>query len=139
MQFIKDHQKIFETVFPHPIPEGLNINNQNDHSEIEELNPKDAIEVAQFSGDVENWTTWRQQTFFYVCGVPEHNYTFLLFAINWDDNWGCWERQSWGAIHGLSTHENAASSLLKNFAVEHLENADDGEWKKFLLNCACKA
>jgi len=132
LKFIKDHQSIFHKVFEAEIPEDLDLFNSADHSELEELNPPDAIEVAEFSDEVENWTTWKQQSFFYVCKVPKHEDTYLLFAIDWDDNWGTWERQSWSAVEGVKTHESASSVLLKHFANENIENADDGNWKQFL-------
>ena len=133
MKFIEDHQSIFHKVFETEIPENLDLFNSTDHSELEELNPPDAIEVAEFSDEVENWTTLKQQSYFYVCKVPILKDTFLLFAINWDDNWERWERQSWGAVEGLDTHENASNVLLKHFANENLNNAEEGKWKRFLL------
>lgn len=133
MKFIEDHQSIFHKVFEKEIPEDLDLFNSADHSELEELNPSDAIEVAEFSDEVENWTTWKQQSYFYVCKVPILKDTFLLFAINWDDNWERWERQSLGAVEGLDTHKNASNVLLKHFANENLNNAEESKWKRFLL------
>jgi hypothetical protein len=132
MKIIEEHQLLLNQVFENEIPEDLDLSNSADHSELEELNPSDAVEVAEFSAEVENWTTWKQQSYFYVCKVPKLKDTYLLFAIHWDDNWGKWERQSWSAVEGVKTHESASSVLLKHFADENIENADDGCWKQFL-------
>lgn len=132
MKFIKDHQLLLNQVFGPEIPDDLELSNFHDHSELEKLNPSDAIEAAEFSDEVENWTTWKQQTYFYVCKVPGLIDTYLLFAIDWDDNWGCWKRQSWCAVEGLSTHKSAATVLLKQFAKDNLNNAGSGGWREFL-------
>jgi len=132
LKFFDDHQSIFYKVFEIEIPEDLDLSDFANHYELEDLNPPDAIEVAEFSDEVENWTTWKQQSYFYVCKVPEHENTYLLFAIDWDDNWGKWERQSWGAVKGPKTHESASAVLLKRFAEKNIENAGDGSWKQFL-------
>ena len=132
MKFIEEHQLLLKQVFENEIPEDLDLSNSADHSDLEELNPSDAVEVAEFSAEVENWTTWKQESYFYVCKVPKLRDTYLLFAIHWDDNWEHWERQSWDAVEGMDTHESAAAVLLHHFADEHLENAGDGEWKEFL-------
>jgi hypothetical protein len=132
MKFIEEHQLLLNQVFEDEIPEDLDLSNFANYIELEELNPSDAVYVAEFSAEVENWTTWKQQSYFYVCKVPKHRDTYLLFAINWDDNWGHWERESWDAVEGLDTHEGATAVLLQHFADEHLEDAGDGEWKEFL-------
>lgn len=113
MKFIEEHQQLLNQVFETETPEDLDLSNSGDHSELEELNPSDAIEIAEFSDEVENWTTWKQQSYFYVCKVTKLKNTYLLFAIHWDDNWGKWERQSWGAVEGIDDHKTATSVLLK--------------------------
>jgi hypothetical protein len=132
LKHIDDHETLFAKVFSDEIPDDLEIFDSRDHYTLEELNPTDAIEVAEFSSEVENWTTWVLHSYFYVCKVPGHSDTYLLFSISWDDNWEQWERQSWGAVKGPKTHESASAVLLKRFAEENVENADDGDWKKFL-------
>ncbi|MDB2324740.1 hypothetical protein N9W44_04175 [Alphaproteobacteria bacterium] len=132
MKFIEEHKLLLNEVFENGIPEDLDLSNSADHSKLEELNPLDAIEVAEFSDEVENWTIWKQQSYFYVCKVPKHEDTYILFAIDWDDNWGTWERQSCSAVEGVKTHKSASSVLLKHFVNENIENADDGNWKQFL-------
>ena len=102
------------------------------HSKLEELNPPNAVEVAEFSDEfVSNATAWRAQSYFYACKVPNIVDTYLLFAIRWDDNCEQWERVSWCAVAGLKTHESASSALLKHFAEKNIEEADDG-WEQFL-------
>ena len=132
MKHIDDHETLFAKVFSDEIPDDLEIFDNRDHYTLEELNPTDAIEVAEFSSEVDNWTTWVLHSYFYVCKVPGHIDTYLLFSISWDDNWEQWERQSWSAVEGLKTHESASVVLLKHFAEERIENADDGDWKDFL-------
>ena len=74
MKFIEEHELLLNQVFQNEIPENLDLSNSADHSDLEELNPSDAVEVAEFSAEVENWTTWQQQSYFYVCKVPKcHN------------------------------------------------------------------
>ena len=132
MKFIQNHQPIFEKVFTDDMSEDTDGSNSSDHSELEEMNPSDTIEVAEFSAEVENWTTWIQRSFFYVCKVPKLEQTYLLFEIDWDDNWGQWKRYSHGAVEGANSHDDAGVFLLRHFAEENIENAGDGEWKEFL-------
>ena len=54
MKFIEEHQLLFKQVFEKEIPEDLDLSNFADYSELEELNPSDAVEVAEFSAEVEN-------------------------------------------------------------------------------------
>jgi len=129
---IKEYAPLLTKVFKDDIPEDLNIYSSNNHWELEELNPPDAIEVAVFSAEVENWTTWTQKSFFYVCKVPQKESTYLLFSIAWDDNWGRWEREACGAVHGAGSHENVSIFLLRQFGEENSENAGSGEWREVL-------
>lgn len=132
MKFIKEHDQLLEDVFGDELPEDLVLTDSSDYYGLEDLNPPDAIEVANFSDEVENWTTWNLQSHFYVCKVPKLKDTYLLFAIDWDDNWGQWERKSWDAVEGLDTHQSAAAVLLKHFADENIEHAGGGGWELFL-------
>ena len=52
--------------------------------------------------------------------------TYLLFSIDWDDNWGNWVRLPLCAIKGVVSYEEASKLLLIKFAKESLDNAGDG-------------
>lgn len=133
MEIVEDHQSLFDHILGDEIPDDIPICESSDHCDLEELNPPDATEVADFDAEVDSaFTTWVLKSYFYVCAVPDNKSTYLLFAISWDDNWGQWRRESWGAVKGASSHEEATKFLLKKFAEENLEGAPGGEWQQFL-------
>lgn len=131
MKIVENHQEIFDQVFSKEIPEDADLSNLNDHWDLEELNPIDSIEVAEFSSEVENYTTWIQHSYFYVCEAVGFKNTYLLFDISWDDNWGRWQRQSWSAVTDAKNLEEASKYLLRDFASNNVRNSV-GEWKEFL-------
>ena len=131
MKIIENHQEVFDQVFSEEIPEDANLSNSSDHWDLEKLNPNETIQVAEFSSEIDNWTTWVQHSYFYVCKAIGFNNTYLLFAISWDDNWERWERQSWSAVTDAKNPDEASNCLLRDFAMNNIENAE-GEWKVFL-------
>ncbi|MGB2401508.1 MAG: hypothetical protein ACPH7H_06900 [Porticoccaceae bacterium] len=125
--FADDHESLFEKIFPMPAPEGL------DQYELEELNPQDAEQVAEFDSEVNGFaTSWVNRCFYYVCSIPSELACYCLFSIDYDDNYGTWKRCSLGAVRGPTSHHNASKVLLKKFAQENIETAGGGEWKEFL-------
>jgi hypothetical protein len=125
--FIEGDEGIFEKVFPGDPPEGLN------EYELEELNPQDAIQVAEFDSEVDGYAiTWVSKCFYYVCSMPSEPDTYLLFSIDYDDNYETWERRSLVALRGPASHHDASKLLLKKFAQENIETAGGGEWEEFL-------
>lgn len=131
--FIEDHDSSLDKVFPEDIPDDSDVCNSNWHYDLEKLNPPDTIEVAEFDTEVDGFTTtWVGKCYYYICNVPGEADTYLLFNIDWDDNWGTWNRSSLCAAKGLTSHHEASIILLNKFVEESLENAGEGEWRKFL-------
>ena len=125
--FLDNHESIFKKIFPEPAPEGL------DQYELEELNPQDAEQVAEFDSEVYGFaTSWVSRCFYYVCSMPSEPACYCLFSIDYDDNYGTWERCSLGAVKGPASHYDASKVLLNKFAQENIETAGGGEWEEFL-------
>ena len=131
--FIENHNDSLDKVFPEGIPEDIDVCNSNWHYDLEELNPSDAIEVAAFDSEVDGFAiTWIGKCYYYVCIVPDEVDTYLLFNIDWDDNWETWTRDSLCAASGVASHHAASKVLLNKFAQESLEGEGEGKWRKFL-------
>ena len=106
LEIIENHQSLFDHILGDEIPDDIPIGDSDNHCDLEELNPPDAIEVADFDAEVDSsFTTWVLRVYFYVCADPDSKSTYLLFAIDWDDNWGQWRREPRGAVKGASSHE----------------------------------
>jgi hypothetical protein len=132
VHFLENCDDLFDMVFKEEIPDEINVGNPNDHFELEELNPTDAIQISEYDAETYNWTSWVEKTYFYCCAVPKMTKTYLLFSIDWDDNWGSWVRLPLCAIKGVVSYEEASKLLLIKFAKESLDNAGDGLWADFL-------
>ena len=137
--FIPEYESLFNEIFPDEIPENIDISNLSSHCDLEELNPIDALQVAEFYSEVNSVvTTWINKCYYFICKVPNHTETYLLFSISWDDNWGVWDRIPLYAAKGLVSDHEASSVLLTEFAKENLEiEGDDSEWKRFLEGLIC--
>lgn len=125
--FLDNHESMFEKVFPDQPSEGL------DEYELAMLNPEDAIGVAEFDSVLDGCaTSWVGRCFYYVCTVPDETACYLLFSIDYDDNYGTWDRCSLGAVKGPASHHDASKVLLHQYAKENIETAGGGEWEEFL-------
>lgn len=124
--FVNDHESLFEKIFPEDPPEGL------DRFELEELNPEEAVMVAEFETEVYNWTCWAVRHYFYVYPVPDETACYLLFTIDYDDNWGVWDSNSLGAVRGPASGYEAAKLLLQQYAKENIDTEGEDEWNAFL-------
>ena len=145
MELICDHEKLYDLVFPHDFRDQLEsyVADEGEIAdsidEIEFLNPKDAIEVIDFENEFNHTdgeqgfaVTWRIESKYYVCKVPNTVDTYLLFDIGWDDNMEDWSRESLQAASGCGSHVEASKFLLRSFAIERLPNAGSGEFADFL-------
>jgi hypothetical protein len=94
--------------------------------------PEGAFVVATFENEVENWTTWTSEKTFYVCKIPDKNNAYLLFQLDWDDNWESWQFYSCAAVVEAPNKEAATKQLLREFALSSIQNSGGGEWEAFL-------
>lgn len=107
--------------------------NPNEIDFFEECIPDDAIYATEFIDQVENvMTTWRLESTYYVCKVPERDNQFVLFDIAWDDNNGTYEINAIVGIKGCKNHEEAKPLLLEKFGQDNLAHAGGGEYEIFL-------
>ena len=133
LKFLENHRELLVRIFPSPIPEDIDRCDPNWHFPMEELNPEDAIEVAEFDSNTDGFaTSWIGKCYYYVCSVPDATNTFVLFNIDQDDNWGVWGRGSLCAAEGIPSHSQASRILLNQFAIKMLEGEEQGEWRDFL-------
>ena len=129
---ISNYETLYREIFGHQPPENINLYSEITAYDFEIHIPSDALEVAEFSAEVENWNTWKQQSFFYVCRVPKRNNTYLLFSFDWDDNWTKWTRQPRGAVEGPNSLESASEVLLRKFAEDNIGDSGNSDWRDFL-------
>ena len=122
------------SIFPDDLTEEDEIYNLHALYSLEELNPNDTIEAADYDAEIYNWTSWISRQVFYVCSAPTLDNTYILFSLNWDDNWGRWERLSHCAIRASLPIEEAKIILLNEFAKDHIDNiSDDNDpWSEFI-------
>ena len=133
MKYFDDHSSVFFEVFASAPPEELDLSYNSGLMVLEDQNPSDAIEVAQRYDEVDGGRfTWIINTHYFVCSVPKRKTTYLLYAIDWDDNYGVWQRESCAAVRGVNSIEEAIHSLLTKFAKEHIAGAETGNWRDFL-------
>ena len=145
MRIIDDHKKLYHLVFPEDFRDLLESYVEEDGEiadsidEIESLNPKDTIEVIDFNDECDHTdgeqgfaVTWRIESKYYVCKVPDTLDTYLLFDIGWDENMEDWSRESLQAASGCVSHFEASKFLLRSFAKERLPTAGGGEFEIFL-------
>ena len=105
----------------------------NDAYLYEDNNPEDTITVATFNNEIDDSPShsWKQETTYYVCQVPRKEKTYILFSIDWDDNWGRYERSIHAAVEECDSIEKAKTVLLKKYAVDRLSNRGGGEFAEF--------
>ena len=133
MEFIDDHNSVFLMVFPEKLSEELDLSWDNGFELLEDLNPSDAIEVADHYDEIDGFVhTWISRIHYFVCSVPGQKGSYLLYAFHWDDNYCIWLRNSWGAMNGATSLNDAANNLLNKLAKDHLREDTDGSWRSFL-------
>ncbi len=134
-KFIEDHESIFKKLFVDDASDDIDFSNYYNFGKIYVLNPSDAREVEVYTSQTDNMTTtWVSEKHFCVCRVPFKKNTYLLFCIDWDDNFGCWTRYSCCAVEGESSYESAEKELLNNYYEKNIKNSGDGrsKWSRFL-------
>lgn len=133
-QVIWDPDKLTELmngVFQPLNPEFVS-HRSDDLSLLEAMNPDDAVFLGHFEAEVETVSNdWTAMTDFYVCGVPDTDSTYLLYSLDWNDNWSRWERIANCAVTGVRNIQIAIAVLKESFAKSQLALAQD-EWHEFL-------
>ena len=98
--------------------------------------PAGAKLLASFSGEVENWTTWELESYFYLCPIPGHANSYALVILSWDDNWERWDWEIPQAIENQPDAESAKRLLLNAFVEARYEAGSDSEWNQFVKSLA---
>ena len=132
MVILDNYEEIFAHVFPDLIPDDVSLTDPNWHDDLAHLNPKETFEVAYFEDIVESWTSWLQRSYYYVYKLPKRADIYLLFSIEWNDNWSVWERNPLISIRSNDETTTVVRALLKEFARERLGDSGNGAWNEFL-------
>jgi hypothetical protein len=98
--------------------------------------PVGAELLASFSDEVENWTTWELESYFYLCPIPGHVNSYALVILSWDDNWERWDWEIPHAIKNQPDAESAKRLLLNAFVEARYEAGSDSEWNQFVKSLA---
>lgn len=123
---------LLHIVIPESSLVNLDAGNIEDIDKIAELNPSDSIFIGRYESDFESVNAdWRLISEFYICCVPNHQDVYLLYSIDWDDNWTRWQHNAWFAIEGVTEENLAKNFLIENFVKSQLPNAED-DWREFL-------
>ena len=64
--FLENHEDIMLSIFPDDLTEEDEIYNLHALCALEELNPNDTIEAADYDAEIYNWTSWISRQVFYV-------------------------------------------------------------------------
>ncbi len=94
--------------------------------------PSEAVFIASFSDEVENWTTWDLEAHVFISQIPDQENGYALLILSWDDNWGRWD---WEVPIALKNQKDALTAkihLLKAFVKERYEPSSDSDWNQFV-------
>ena len=103
---------------------------------FEDKNPPDTLWVDELNYYAETGSgLWLINTTYYVCEVPKEVQTFILFEINWDDNYERYDRRILNFTNKFNNHRDAANYMMKEFTKPWLEpdngfNDEDREFAK---------
>lgn len=106
-------------------------------SELEEIElqrlPKAALEVAHFEDEVFHspGLTWELSCTYLVVPISENIGTYVLLALNWDDNLGRWIWEVHGGVSGATSTVEAGKFLLRKMA-EKKSSKDGSAFDVFL-------
>jgi len=94
---------------------------------------KHSVLLTTFENEMENWSTWIQESHFYAFLYKQDGEELsLLVELNWDDNWGNWEWVTLKQIKSSSNLQADGWKLLRLHASENIKTAGTGGWADFL-------
>ena len=102
------------------------------HFDVLDRLPSEAVFIASFSDEVENWTTWDLEAHVFISQIPDQENGYALLILSWDDNWGRWD---WEVPIALKNQKDALTAkihLLKAFVKERYEPSSDSDWNQFV-------
>ena len=116
---IQPFRELMDLTFP--TEKGIESTPEYDPNDIylyEDNNPEDTITVATFNNEIDDSPShsWKQETTYYVCQVPRKEKTYILFSIDWDDNWGRYERSIHAAVEecdSIELQEEKLNMMIK--------------------------
>ena len=107
---------------------------QEDHlGLIESTNPDSAecVLCADHLIDDRPGYSWKIECYWYVSETTsdgDQHRSWALFTVNWDDNWGHWERNVEGGVSGSLTKDEAVRALMKKYYQDGNFDPDDDFW-----------
>ncbi len=133
----RDEHLIDDVLKPDPRDEGEDERDSvydkwDERTREEDRLPKDALEVANFSDVVENWTSWVLDATYFQCRLPEVDGGFVLICLDWDDNWGRWRWECCSAVSGAKSAAEAQRAMIQDYAGRNYDPDVDDEWNAFL-------
>ena len=105
--------------------------------EMQLIVPQSASLLGHFEDEVDNWTSWETDNFYYVMPWEGDQFQWCLFRISWDDNWGRYNWESCARINHQEDCYAAAKIMLgAQFAKwgYDLSRPENAAYAKFLNN-----
>ncbi len=97
--------------------------------------PRDAIQLGETEGEVDNWTSWEIDDHYYLLPWEGGQFDWALIRISWDDNWGRYDWESCARISGVSNPTVAArvmvEKLFDRWGID-LNDSDNEFYRDFL-------
>ena len=97
--------------------------------------PRDAIQIGETQGEVDNWTSWEFDDHYYLLPWEGGQFDWALIRISWDDNWGRYDLESCARISGVSNPTAAArvmvEKLFDRWGVD-LNDSENESYRDFL-------
>jgi hypothetical protein len=104
---------------------------------MEQLVPKRARFLGNLTNEIAHspGLTWVIDDHYYLLPWEKNGYTWALFRIAWDDNWGRYEFQAEARIRGVTDPMEAARQMFHGLTSKwgyDLEDPEYAPYKEFL-------
>jgi hypothetical protein len=97
--------------------------------------PDDAVFIGTLNDEVCNFTSWKTEIYFHVIPLKNTEFTWALFGIAWDDNWGRWDWECYARATMISNPHEAARTMMRRLFKEwgyDLGADSDNAYTRFL-------
>ena len=101
---------------------------ENMKSEYQSKLPASTIYLGAIDSEIENWTNWKIEEYYYIYPLAECEFDWALFRLSWDDNWENWGWSFDARIKGFKeNHIEAAKVILGHLFEQWQINLNDKE------------